>query len=234
AGGGGRRTTIPQPHPHVQQAPAPAPAPTPAAPAAPSWAQPQPPAPAEQQAQQPVVPWKPPVEDPFLKAAREQSSAPPAGLGRRLLARVVDTLLLGAMAAGAGYPFVTAALDHIQDKIEAAKRSGVTVQVWLVDGTTSVQFGIALGLMFVLGLLYEALPTARWGRTLGKKLCGIQVRDIEAHEPPTFGRSLRRWFLYTFLGVLVIGVLNVVWCVFDRPWRQCWHDKAAGTFVART
>ncbi|MFE6229253.1 RDD family protein [Streptomyces sp. NPDC057854] len=179
------------------------------------------------------MPWKPPVEDPFLKAAREQASAPPARLGRRLLARLVDTLLLGAMAAGAGYPFVSAALDHIQEKIEAAKQSGVTVQVWLVDGTTSVQFGIALGLLFVLGLLYEALPTAKWGRTLGKKLCGIQVRDIEAHEPPAFGRSLRRWFLYTFLGVLVIGVLNALWCVFDRPWRQCWHDKAAGTFVAR-
>ncbi|MER6476034.1 RDD family protein, partial [Streptomyces filamentosus] len=211
----------PQAHPHPQ-------------PAAPSWAHPAPEPQAQVQApQQPVVPWKPPVEDPFLQAVREQSSAPPAGLGRRLLARVVDTLLLGAAAAGAAFPFVTAALEHIDTKIEAAKRSGVTVQVWLVDGTTSVQFGIALGLLLVLGVLYEALPTAKWGRTLGKKLCGIQVRDIEAHEPPTLGRALRRWFLYTFLGLLVIGVLNVLWCVFDRPWRQCWHDKAARTFVAR-
>ncbi|MFD6711210.1 RDD family protein, partial [Streptomyces roseolus] len=232
----------PQPAPVQAQAPAPAPAP---APAAPSWAhphpqpaqlqpQPQPQQPQPAQGQQPVVPWKPPVEDPFLAAVREQSSAPPAGLGRRLFARLIDTVLLGAMAAGAAFPFVTAALDHIQAKIDAAERSGVTVQVWLVDGTTSVQFGIALGLFLVLGVLYEALPTAKWGRTLGKKLCGVQVRDIEAHEPPSFGRSLRRWSLYTFLGLLVIGVLNVLWCVFDRPWRQCWHDKAAGTFVART
>ncbi|GHA70900.1 RDD family protein [Streptomyces termitum] len=221
------------PHPRpapVQAQPQPAPVqaqPQPA-PGAPSWAQP-----AGPEQGQPVVPWKPPVEDPFLKAAREQASAAPAGLGRRLLARVVDTVLLGALTAAAAFPFATAALDHIDAKIEAAKRSGVTVQVWLVDGTTSVQFGIALGLMLVLGVLYEALPTARWGRTAGKKLCGIQVRDIEAHEPPSFGRSLRRWFLHTLLGLLLIGVLNALWCVFDRPWRQCWHDKAAGTFVAR-
>jgi hypothetical protein len=26
--------------------------------------------------------------------------------------------------------------------------------------------------------------------------------------------------------------VNVLWCLFDRPWRQCWHDKAAHTFVA--
>ncbi|MET9538560.1 RDD family protein [Streptomyces sp. NPDC006553] len=217
----------------VHQASAPAPAPT-----TPSWAQqaqPQPQAqqPQSQDPQQPVVPWKPPVDDLFVQAARAQASARPAGLGRRLIARLIDTLVLGALVGAAAFPFVTAALDHINGKIEAAKQSGVTVQVWLVDGTTSVQFGIALAAFLVIGVLYEALPTAKWGRTLGKKLCGIEVRDIEAHQPPRFGAALRRWLVYGVLGLLAIGVLNVLWCLFDRPWRQCWHDKAARTFVAR-
>ncbi|MEU2075273.1 RDD family protein [Streptomyces sp. NPDC013489] len=244
----------PRPQPAPQPAPAPAaPAPAPApvhqapapapAPATPSWAQ-QPQQPQGQQGrpqqqgqsqdpQQPVVPWKPPVDDLFVQAARAQASARPAGLGRRLIARLVDTLVLGALVGAAAFPFVTAALDHIDGKIEAAKQSGATVQVWLVDGTTSVQFGIALAAFFVIGVLYEALPTAKWGRTLGKKLCGIEVRDIEAHQPPGFGAALRRWLVYGVLGLLAIGVLNVLWCLFDRPWRQCWHDKAARTFVAR-
>ncbi|MFE2010155.1 RDD family protein [Streptomyces sp. NPDC059491] len=223
----------PQPQPSAQPAPA---APAPAAPAAPapapapapSWAQQSP-----AQEQQPVVPWKPPVEDVFQQAARAQASARPAGHGRRLLARLIDTTVLGALVGAASFPFVSAALDHIDGKIEAARQSGVTVQVWLVDSTTSVQFGIALAALFVIGVLYEALPTAKWGRTLGKKLCGIEVRDIEAHQPPSFGKSLRRWLVYSVLGLLVLGVLNVLWCLFDRPWRQCWHDKAARTFVAR-
>ncbi|MFD3995873.1 RDD family protein [Streptomyces sp. NPDC058583] len=244
----------PAPEPAAAAAPAPAPAPTPVhrapapapAPAAPSWAQqaqpqpqaqqpqPQPqPQPQSQDPQQPVVPWKPPVDDLFVQAARAQASARPAGLGRRLIARLIDTLVLGALVGAAAFPFVTAALDHINGKIEAAKQSGVTVQVWLVDGTTSVQFGIALAAFFVIGVLYEALPTAKWGRTLGKKLCGIEVRDIEAHQPPRFGAALRRWLVYSVLGLLAIGVFNVLWCLVDRPWRQCWHDKAARTFVAR-
>ncbi|MFC8952084.1 RDD family protein [Streptomyces sp. NPDC057101] len=250
----------PQPRPAPEPAaaaPAPAPTPTPVqqqptpaqhapaqhasapAPATPSWAQqPQQAGPVQQpvqpqEQQQPVVPWKPPVDDLFVQAARAQASARPAGLGRRLLARLIDTVVLGALVGGASFPFVTAALDHIDGKIEAARQSGVTVQVWLLDGTTSVQFGIALASLFVLGVLYEALPTARWGRTLGKKLCGIEVRDIEAHQPPRFGAALRRWLVYSVLGLLVIGVFNVLWCLFDRPWRQCWHDKAARTFVAR-
>ncbi|WP_406861183.1 RDD family protein [Streptomyces sp. HUAS MG47] len=220
------------------QAPAPAPVTTGQGGGADSWAQQvarlsQPePATSQPVQQQPVVPWKPPVEDPFLKAAQAQASARPAGLGRRLVARLIDAVVLGALAGGAASPFVAQAMDHIAGKIEAAKQSGTTVQVWLLDGTTSVQFGIALGIMLVLGVLYEALPTAKWGRTLGKKLCGLQVRDIEAHEPPGFGAALRRWLVYGVLGLLVVGVVNVLWCVFDRPWRQCWHDKAARTFVA--
>ncbi|WP_418957318.1 RDD family protein [Streptomyces tritici] len=235
-----------QAQPPAAQAPAATPVTTGPGGGASSWAQqvarlsqPEPAAPpqplpqqAPQQQQQPVVPWKPPVEDPFLKAAQAQASARPGALGKRFAARLIDSVLLGALAGAAASPFVLQALDHIAGKIEAAKQSGTTVQVWLVDGTTSVQFGIALGIFLVLGVLYEVLPTVKWGRTLGKKLCGLQVRDIEAHEPPGFGAALRRWLVYGVLGLLVVGVVNVMWCLFDRPWRQCWHDKAARTFVA--
>ncbi|MFI6469469.1 RDD family protein [Streptomyces sp. NPDC050516] len=185
------------------------------------------------QAAEPVVPWKPPVADPFLAAAQAQASARPAGLGRRLIARLVDTVLLGGAVAGLAVPLVSGVVDHIQDKIDAAKLSGRTVTVYLLDGTTAGFLGIVLGAFLVLGLLYEALPTAKWGRTLGKKLCGVQVRGIESYEPPTFGQAVRRWLVYGVLGLLAVGVVNVAWCLFDRPWRQCWHDKAARTFVAQ-
>ncbi|MGW7054993.1 RDD family protein [Streptomyces sp. NPDC054887] len=180
----------------------------------------------------PVMPWKPPVSDPFLQAAQAQAAARPAGLGKRLAARLIDTVVLGGAVAAIAVPLVSAALAHIDDKIQAAKLSGETVTVWLLDGTTAGYLGIVLGAYLVAGVLYEVLPTVKWGRTLGKKLCRMHVRDIEAHEPPTFGPALRRWLVYGVLGVLAIGVVNAAWCLFDRPWRQCWHDKAARTFVA--
>ncbi|WP_328431574.1 RDD family protein [Streptomyces sp. NBC_00453] len=181
---------------------------------------------------QPVVPWKPPVEDIFQAAARRQSEARPAGLGRRLAARLLDTVVLAGVTAVAAVPLGTKALDHVNEKIDAAKLSGETVTVWLLDGTTAVYLGVILAVLLVFGVLYEALPTARWGRTLGKKLLGLEVRDIQGHEPPSFGGALRRWLVYSVPGLLVVGVVGVAWCLFDRPWRQCWHDKAAGTFVA--
>ncbi|MGY3201989.1 RDD family protein [Streptomyces sp. TE5632] len=182
--------------------------------------------------ERPPAPWKPPVEDVFQAAARRQASARPAGLGKRLAARLLDTVLLGGVTAVAAVPLGSAAADHIRAKIDAAKLSGETVTVWLLDGTTSVYLGIVLAVLLVGGVLYEVLPTVKWGRTLGKKLLGLEVRDIEGHEAPEWGAALRRWLVYSIPGLLVIGVVGVLWCLFDKPWRQCWHDKAAHTFVA--
>ncbi|MFE7748086.1 RDD family protein [Streptomyces sp. NPDC057428] len=199
--------------------------------------QPQGPMPSQQQGaraeqQPPVVPWKPPVDDPFQQLARAQASARPAGLGRRLAARLVDTVVLGALVGAVALPLVTRAVEHIDRKIEAAEQSGETVTVWLLDSTTAGLFGGVLAAFLVLGFLLEALPTAKWGRTLGKRLCGLEVRDIESHDSPSLGAAVRRWLVYGVLALVVVGVVNVLWCLVDRPWRQCWHDKAARTFVA--
>ncbi|SMQ16626.1 Uncharacterized membrane protein YckC, RDD family [Streptomyces sp. Ag82_O1-12] len=182
--------------------------------------------------EQPVAPWKPPVEDVFQAAARRQAEARPAGLGKRLAARLLDTVVLAALTAAAAVPLGTKAVDHVNEKIDAAKLSGETVTVWLLDGTTSIYLGIILAVLLLAGILCEVLPTAKWGRTLGKKLMGLEVRDIEAHDSPEFGAALRRWLVYSVPGLLVVGIVGVAWCLFDRPWRQCWHDKAARTFVA--
>ncbi|MEU5419285.1 RDD family protein [Streptomyces sp. NPDC001407] len=177
------------------------------------------------------APWKPPKDDPFLRAAQERQGRP-APLGRRLLARVVDSAVLGAAVGAVAVPLWKKSADHIDAKVQQAKQSGQTVTVWLLDGTTGPYLGIVLGVLLLAGLVYEALPTAKWGRTLGKKLCGVRVLGIESHDTPSFGQALRRWLVYGVLGVLAVGVLNALWCLFDRPWRQCWHDKAARTFVA--
>ncbi|WP_405916988.1 RDD family protein [Streptomyces sp. NBC_00728] len=179
-----------------------------------------------------VAPWKPPVDDVFQAAARRHSEARPAGLGRRLAARLVDTVVIAGVTAAAAVPLGTRAVDHINEKIDAARLSGEKVTVWLVDGTTASCLGAVLAVLLLFGLLYDVLPTAKWGRTAGKKLCGVEVLDIEGHEPPAFGRALVRWLVLSVPCLLLFGFVGVLWCLFDKPWSQCWHDKAAHTFVA--
>ncbi|NLU71191.1 RDD family protein [Streptomyces sp. HNM0575] len=180
--------------------------------------------------QEGVVPWRPPVADPFQSA---QMEARPAALGKRFAARLVDGVLTGAVAAAVAFPFVGEAVDHVQGKIDAVRNAGETRTVWLIDGTTGGYLALVLGALLLFGLLYEVLPTSRWGRTLGKKLFGLRVLTMEQQDKPGFGSALTRWLTYGVLSALVVGVVNVLWCVFDRPWRQCWHDKLAGTFVSK-
>ncbi|MFG2647257.1 RDD family protein [Streptomyces sp. NPDC048436] len=182
--------------------------------------------------QQPVVPWKPVASDPFLAMAQSQAAGRPAGLGRRFAARFIDSVILAVVTGAVALPLGTKAADHVDSKIDAAKMSGEKVTVWLLDGTTAGYLGMVLGVLLLFGVLYEVLPTAKWGRTLGKKVLGLQVRDMGEHEAPSFGAALKRWLVYVVPGVLLIGVVGVLWGLFDRPWRQCWHDKAARTFVA--
>ncbi|WP_412077876.1 RDD family protein [Streptomyces xanthophaeus] len=152
----------------------------------------------------------------------------PAGLPRRAVARLLDSLVLAAVAAGAAWPLLPAATAHVQAKVDAARGSGRATTVWLVDATIVGHLGLVLGAVLLFGVFYEALPTARWGRTPGKKLLGVRVLATATLRPPTFGAALRRWLVYAFL-----GLPGSLWCLVDRPRRQAWHDKAAKTYVAR-
>lgn len=177
-----------------------------------------------------AAPWRPPASDPFLQAAQNQ--ARPAGLGRRIAARLIDSLITAAVGAAVALPLLPKARDHIDAKVAEIEQAGVTQDIWLVDGTTGLYLAMVIGAVLVFGLLYEALPNARWGRTLGKKLLGLRVLSMDEQEPPGYGRAIVRWLVQGTLSFLVIGVVNLMWAFFDKPWRQCWHDKAAGTFTA--
>ncbi|MGW6876959.1 RDD family protein [Streptomyces xanthophaeus] len=152
----------------------------------------------------------------------------PAGLVRRGVARLLDSLVLGAVAAGAAWPLVPVTTAHVQAKVDAARGSGRATTVWLVDATVAGHLGLVLGAVLLFGVFYEVLPTARWGRTPGKKLLGVRVLATATLRPPAFGAALRRWLVYAFL-----GLPGSLWCLVDRPRRQAWHDKAAKTYVAR-
>lgn len=157
----------------------------------------------------------------------------PAGLGRRLPARIADALVPLAAGTAVGIPLIPDAIEHIRDKVDRARYEGRDTTVWLLDATTGTTLAIVLGTVIVVGLVYEAIPTWRWGRSLGKTLFGLRVADLDSHDTPTLWQSLRRWFTLYVPGVLVVGVLGALWGVFDRPWRQGLHDKVSRTFVAR-
>jgi uncharacterized RDD family membrane protein YckC len=103
----------------------------------------------------------------------------------------------------------------------------------------------ASALAWAAGSLYFWLTNA-FGGTLGKRLLGMRVVDLEG-AAPGLTRGFMRSILPNWLGVLVlagsssVGIVIAVGAiqladllaVFRSPLRQALHDRMAGTYVIR-
>jgi len=158
----------------------------------------------------------------------------PAPLIRRFAARSLDSLLKALIGLGITTPLWPVAFDRAQEQIDKAKASGRTTTVWLIDGATGVLLAELLAMALLVCFLYEVLPTAKWGRTIGKRLFGLTVVDIETLAHPSFRQATRRYLTRLALNLVIIGFfVGPLWPVVDRRLRQGWHDKAVHTCVVR-
>lgn len=74
-------------------------------------------------------------------------------------------------------------------------------------------------------VIYDVLATAISGKTLGKHLCGIEVRDAEG-RPPTLAQAFQRAAMrLVSLGAFGLGYLP------SLAGRRAFHDAFAGTQV---
>ncbi|MFE4971719.1 RDD family protein [Kitasatospora sp. NPDC056651] len=171
------------------------------------------------------------------RALRATRAVAPAGLGRRLAARAVDTAVLLVVAVAAGIPLGRSVTDHLQQKLDQARMTSALtrrqIQVWLVDDVVLGKTAVLIGILLFVSLLYEVLPVARTGQTFGKRLARIRVVDAvvpATRTRPSLGRSLLRWAVRQLGAALLLGL---VWPVFDRRARRGWQDHAARTRVVR-
>jgi uncharacterized RDD family membrane protein YckC len=81
-------------------------------------------------------------------------------------------------------------------------------------------------------VVYEAIATKQYGRTLGKKWMGIRPVTTDG-APLGWGKSLGRAAAYGLAASLGwIGFVDYAWCLWDAD-SQCVHDKVVGTLVVR-
>jgi uncharacterized RDD family membrane protein YckC len=94
---------------------------------------------------------------------------------------------------------------------------------------------ICIILEMALLVVWEVVATRIWGRTPGKailhirpvKVAGGQVRFERMSKGTCWARA---GSYFGFNVVSVLGLLDVLWCLWDGE-RQCLHDKVASTVV---
>lgn len=142
--------------------------------------------------------------------------AVPAGVGKRVLACVIDGL--AAFLLGGAF-VVAGAWEAAASGGPASGGSGVGM---LVGG------GVALAVVGVVQWLCHGLR----GVTLGKALVGLRTVDADTGRPIGLGRALLRYLFVGVVGAIpVLGWVVLLSPLFDRERRQGWHDKAVRALV---
>ncbi len=133
--------------------------------------------------------------------------------GRRLLARIIDILIMGLT--------FTAFLQV----------AGVEMDMDEPPGQEEIVASL------IVGFLYEGLLIAYLGQTLGKMALRIKVVASDAGGTPGLGRSVLRWGLPAALALvpfagpvaLLVVYLSLLW----NPMRQGYHDMLGRTLVIK-
>ncbi|MGY0024330.1 RDD family protein [Streptomyces sp. cg35] len=151
-------------------------------------------------------------------AADPLAGMPPlADSGKRVLARIIDLILVGIVAGLLSWVFGISEYETDPDKIEYGK-----------------QFGQSL-LAAVLYIGYDTVLMARTGQTLGKKLMKLRLANLDNGATPSVQTNLIRavvlWVPAVFCCACIWTAISGGWSFFDKPYKQGLHDKAAKTVV---
>lgn len=167
-----------------------------------------------------------------------------APYGLRVVAYVVDAIIVGFVALVVGGWFLWKAVEPIVDRVDAAMAGGDVQAVSAALGEARLGYlAIFLGVQLVLMLAYHVLCLVRWGATPGKLLVGISVRRLDRPGPLDADTAIRRTGFqavaqafgnvpYLSLFGTVAVVMDLVWPIADTR-RQALHDKVARTIVVK-
>jgi uncharacterized RDD family membrane protein YckC len=167
-----------------------------------------------------------------------------AGLGARVMARLVDIVVVALLATVANVWFLIEFWRSFRPVLDwALNQPPGTINFEGVPATAEKASSMLLLMTLVLTAVwfaYEVPASANSGQTLGKRLFGIKVVRLDSDERLGFGRSFRRWFrmgwptLFWTLCWGLLAILQVIDCLFaffDRRLRQALHDRIALTAV---
>lgn len=163
-----------------------------------------------------------------------------ATMGQRLLARLVDGLIIGAVFAIIMFAGLASSIGIGSSAADCDPNSPdyyscVNDQADKALGGLAAAFAV-IAMVAGLMLLYEWLMIGITGATLGKRAVGLRVVKETTGEVPGIGAAFIRYII-PIVGAFLcyIGAALVYLSpFFDNSGKlQGWHDRAAGTLVIK-
>jgi uncharacterized RDD family membrane protein YckC len=158
------------------------------------------------------------------------SGAPLAEFGDRLLAFIIDAVLVGAVLTAVTVPSFFLVMTHLLPREDNGVPTPFTAFTSLLAFDAAFfLFAIAVWYVYAVELMF------RRGQTLGKRLLKIRVIPLDPRRPMTRLLAFKR-YAAQFLPSIFVGfyaLIDDLWPLWDKPFQQALHDKAAQTVVVK-
>ncbi|MGC5017463.1 RDD family protein [Micromonospora sp. DT47] len=163
---------------------------------------------------------------------------PLASFGDRLLAVLIDGLVLMAVCMVFIVPAMIVFFVAVLPDLTATTPAGTYVEPDPFADFLLPFLGLEAGIIlltFGVTYVYHVEMMLRTGQTLGKRV--MKLRIVPADPARTMDRrmAVKRWAAHQVGGSLIPGFsyLDGLWQLWDKPWQQCLHDKFADTVVVK-
>jgi uncharacterized RDD family membrane protein YckC len=158
------------------------------------------------------------------------AGVPLADFGSRLLAQLIDALLVGIVLAIVLIPTFLLIVTQVVFRTDDANPSPFTTLV-PIFGLEAGFFLLSLALWYV----YAVELMYRSGQTFGKRIMKIRVVPLDPRLPLTRLTAFKRYAAQFLPSVFVpfYTLIDDLWPLWDKPFQQALHDKAAQTVVVK-
>jgi uncharacterized RDD family membrane protein YckC len=151
-----------------------------------------------------------------------------AGFWLRLVAHLIDALLVGAVGGAILVPiFFLTGLGGFLSALEHNREPDPAVIASFISSIA------LLALVSILGswLYYAYFESSDWQGTVGKKVMNLIVTDLEGNRI-SFGRACGRYFAKIVSGLIPLGIGYILAGVTEK--KQALHDMIASCLVLRS
>jgi uncharacterized RDD family membrane protein YckC len=177
-----------------------------------------------------------------VKVVATPDGVPLAGLGARLVARILDDLLISLAAILVALPLIPQMFDATSrwaDRAVAASENGTQISPFDLYSDPEFLHAYAglVAVTVVINFVYTVGLIRFRGATLGKMVMGVRVRPWPVEALPSWRASFLRWLTCEGVGLLpfvggIYLLIDFLWPIAD-PRKQALHDKLPNTVVVK-
>ena len=155
---------------------------------------------------------------------------PLAEFGDRFIARLIDTAIYIGMALVFAIPLIVVIVWSVSTVEPGDEPGGAQLATLLL-----AELGYVV-LSYVGQYLYEVeYQLRRDGQSVGKKVMKLRIIRTQPGQMLTRGVLAKRWVVWGLVAACVpfFQLIDGLWQLWDKPYKQTLHDKFADTVVVK-